>query len=177
LQDPNSLSRNKQKGASVETRDAITEEHIKKLTVPQLIKKLSLGVWVLVVSLLIGSFVLGYNFRRFLVVNDNQEISLGKLTGEQEALVLEIWKYQKSNNLNKVIISRNGFIFDATQNKNTDFNLATKVLGVRGTELKFEKLITSVPADFLRFIPETRLGSPYIVVIPEEVRKNLDRKL
>lgn len=176
LKDPNSLSRRK-RAVINDNNSTITEEHIKRLTIPELLRTLSVGAWLLIVALVGGAFGLGYYVRGINYGIVHRDISLGQLTGEQEALVVEIWRFQRSNNLNKVIINRNGFIFDDNIAKNTELNLANKILGVRGTELRFEKLITSVPAEFLRFVPETRLDSPYVVLIPEKAQKILDTKL
>lgn len=155
----------------------LTDEHIRKLTIPQLIRTLSLGAWGLFVGLLIASFGAGYYIKNLEFPVNQQELLLGQLTGEKLTLVIEIWKYQKSKNLNKVIITRDGFIIDDGKNEKSDINLAEKVLGIRGTALQFEKLITSIPASFLKMIPETRLDSPYVVTIPEEAREILNKKL
>jgi len=154
----------------------LTDEHLRKLTVPQMIKTLSLGAWGLFIVLLFAVYSFGYFIRGLELSINKQELQIGQLTGEQLSLVIEIWKYQKINNLNKVVIDRSGFICDHTKNEKTNINLAEKVLGIRGTELKFEKLITSIPASFLKMIPETRLDSPYIVTIPEESRELLNNR-
>lgn len=160
---------------------SITDEHIKKLTIPQLIKMLSLGAWIFILTSYALIFGLGYNigYQRWLSQpsNNRQELSSGQLTGEQEALAVEIWRYQKSNNLDKVIISENGFIFDDIKKENTTINLADKVLGIRRMPLRFERLMLSIPATFLKMIPETRWGSPFVVSVPKEAQEILDRKL
>jgi len=162
-----------------EIKMSITEEDIKKLTFGQLIKTLSVGAWVWIIGLLCGiiasSFMLGYKLGVSQSSSSKQEMTLEQLDDNQISLVREIWKYQKSNKLNKVIISRDGFIFDGAEKKKTTINLADKVLGNRGDQFRFERLILSIPAYFLKQIPETRLDSPYVVTIPEEARKILDK--
>lgn len=164
---------------------SITDEHIKKLTVPQLLRllsKLSIGAWFMICAILgtvLGtistvSYKIGYN-----VGTDeaSKQVSLGQLTGEQLSLVKEIWKYQKTNDFNKVIIAKSGFIFDDEKNEATNINLAERVLGDRGDQFRFEILITSIPEQFLRLIPETRFGSPYVVNIPNKVHKILNKEI
>lgn len=107
----------------------------------------------------------------------NKRVTLEQLSSDQLGLVREIWKYQKQNKLNKVVINRNGYIFDDIQNKETNVNLALKVLGQkRGDQSRFENLMLSIPTFFLKQIPEMRLGNPYVVIIPEDARKFLDVK-
>ena len=162
------------------TNSSITDNNIKKLTLGQLIRRLSIGAWLWIIGLFciaIGfSYNLGFKSGISQIPANKQEISLGVLTDNQTRLVREIWKYQKSNRLNKVIINKNGFIFDDAERKETTVNLALKVLGNKeGDQFRFENLMLSVPEYFLKLIPETRLGSPYVVTIPEKARKSLDK--
>ena len=116
-----------------------------------------------------------YLFKKSQHSRSKQEITLDQLSADQALLVKEIWNYQRSNRLSKVIINRNGFIFDDIEKKETTINLALRVLGqMRNDQSRFENLILSIPIFFLRQIPETRWGAPYVVTVPEEVRKLLD---
>lgn len=158
---------------------SITEEDIKKLTFGQLIKTLSIGAWLWIIGVVCGiaifSYKLGYKSGVSQSSSSKQEITLEQLNDDQISLVREIWKYQKSNKLNKVVISRDGFIFDDAEKKKTTINLAERVLGNRGDQFRFERLILSIPVYFLKQIPETRLDGPYVVTISEEAREILDK--
>ena len=159
---------------------SITADQIKKLTIPQLCKllsKFSLGAWVLIFviqsTLLTISHRVGYKTGISETVKDSRGVK--RLTGEQKLLLNEIWKYQKENNLNKVIISRNGVIFDDSKNQSSNINLAEKVFGDTWNLPRFDKLITSMPSYFLKLIPESRLGSPYVVTIPLDAQRMLEK--
>lgn len=166
---------------------SITESDIQKYTPKQILgilSKFSLGAWSWIVGILV--FVLGLSFQLEYSVGSNKgksevadsasTTSLQGLTVEQLILLREIWTYQKTNNLSKVVIDREGFVLDDAKGEKTKINLAVKALGEdRGYPLRFEQLMVSMPAQFLRLIPETRFDSPYVVSVPEEVRKILDR--
>lgn len=164
-----------------ETKVPITEEDIKKLTLWQLIKTLSVGalLWIIGGAFVVAvvSYKVGYRLGVSQLSSSKQEMTLEQLNGEQISLVREIWRYQKSNKLDKVIISRDGFIFDGARKQKTSINLADKALGNRGDQFRFERLILSIPVYFLKQIPETRLDNFYIITIPEEARKILDKKI
>lgn len=166
---------------------SITEGDIRKYTPKQILgilSKFSLGAWSWIVGILV--FVLGLSFQLGYSIGFNKgksevadfasTTSLQGLTAEQLILLREIWTYQKTNNLSKVVIDREGFVLDDAKGEKTKINLAVKALGEdRGYPLRFEQLMVSMPAQFLRLIPETRFDSPYVVSVPEEVRKILDR--
>ena len=171
----------------METKMSITEEDIKKLTVKQLArlaKNLSLGACIFIIAIF-GFFIfssykvghyIGYNKGISQLSRSKQEMTLEQLNEDQISLVREIWKYQKSNRLNKVIICKDGFIFDEANKKETTINLSGKVLGNRGDQYRFERLILSIPVYFLKRIPVTIFGNRYVVTIPEKARKILDEK-
>lgn len=156
---------------------SITTDHLKKLTLRQLLQLLSVGAWITIVFLFFSVFGLGYKlgFKSGMLQTSKEKFSFKNLTGKQKLLVNTIWEYQKSNNIQKVIINRNGFIFDEANKQNTSINLIEKILGSSGTELQFERLILEIPSSLLRLLPELRLGSPYVVTIPEETRIMLDK--
>ena len=127
------------------------------------------------VFLLLAAFISAPHWWPWSKEVANKEIRVDQLSADQALLVKEIWNYQRSNSLSKVIINRNGFIFDDIERKETTINLALRVLGQkRSDQSRFENLILSIPIFFLRQIPETRTGSPYVMTVPEEARKLLD---
>ena len=106
----------------------------------------------------------------------NEKIALEQLSNDQLSLVKEIWKYQKENGLNKVIINRDGVIFDEIRNEPTTIYLTSKVSSIpKRDRFRFEQLLLSIPTFFLKQIPETRWGAPYVVTISEEVRELLNK--
>lgn len=163
-------------------RMSITEGDIQKYTPKQILgilSKFSIGAWIWVFGILGMIYSIGYSIgfnSGKIEVNSNNAISLHGLTVEQLIVLREIWTYQKTNKLNKVIISKGGFVFDEDKEEKTKINLAEKALGGdRGNPPQFEKLIVSMPAQFLKQIPETRSGSPYVVHVPEEAGRILDK--
>lgn len=164
-------------------KSPITKDSIEKITIKDLfniISRLSIDavIWIVIgiIGLLSITYKLGYDKGISKFPNNTQTVSIEALNGQQKELLKEIWKYQKTNNLNKVIINRNGFIFDDSKRQNTDINLADKTIGGRGQQ-EFERLVLSMPEYFLKHIPETRLDSPYVVTIPNEMRNILDKEL
>lgn len=157
---------------------SITEEDIKKLTIGQLVKTLSIGAWIWIIVLLstaiISSYKLGYKKGLSQNSHSEQEITLDQLSADQALLIKEIWRYQKENELNKVVISKDGVIFDDAKKQPTNINLISKTSIPEGDYFRFEQLILSIPTFFLKQIPETRWGSPYVVTVPEEARELLD---
>ncbi len=117
----------------------------------------------------------GFNKGKEEVVNSDNAISLYGLRVEQLILLREIWIYQKNNKLNTVIIDKEGFVFDDVKKEETKINLAEKALGDRGDPFNFQKLMVSMPVQFLKLIPEVRWRSPYVVSVPAEIGKVLDK--
>jgi len=159
----------------------LTEDDIKKKTLKELVQTLTVGAWIWILGFyllsLSASFGIGYKVGLFQVSPKHKAISLEMLSNQQCSLVLEIWRYQKSNKLNKVIITQEGFFFNDNNSKPTDINLKKIILGEKASKDEFEKLILSIPESFLKNIPEMRFGSPYVVMIPEPVQKLLDKEL
>ncbi len=165
-----------------EKRMSITEGDIQRYTPKQILKvlfNLSLGAWLWIIGTMGGLYSVGYsigfNKGKTERVTSRNATSLQRLTVEQLILLREIWTYQKANDLNKVIIDKEGFVFDEAKKEKTKINLAEKALGDRGYPLNFEKLMVSMPTQFLKLIPETRFNSPYVVSVPEEIGKFLNR--
>ncbi len=162
---------------------AITEESIGKITLAQLFKQIknltlkALGSIITILVVIITlSFKFGYHYREItLLTIDKQTLSLEQLNSYQIALLKEIYKYQKTNGVNKVVIDRVGFIYDNLTGKPTSINVSINVLGNRANQGRFEDLIISMPEYFLKRLPETRVGSPYVLAVTEETRKLLDK--
>ena len=171
---------------NVDEKMLITEGDIQKHTPKQILKillNLSLGAWLWIIGIM-GALITtvyqiglnnGFNKGKTEEITSGHATSLHGLTVEQLILLREIWIYQKANKLNKVIIDKEGFVLDDAKEEKTKINLAEKALGDRGYPLNFQKLMVSMPAQFLRLIPETRWGSPYVVTVPEDIGKILDK--
>lgn len=166
---------------------AINEENLKeKITILKLIKycgDLTLGaaIWVLITIGGIGTLIYqcGYHVAVFQAASPREDISLPQLSPEQQSLLREIWRYQNQNNLDKVVIMHDAFIFDDTKKEKTTINLYSKVLKkYRGDayryEAQFEEVINSIPMVFLKRISETRYDNPYVVTITEKAKRLLD---
>ena len=158
---------------------SLTEDGLKNLTLAQLMKLLSLGAWIRIITIL--GFILVLAFNRGYSIGFNkgksesaisvETPSLQGLTSEQKNLLRKIWTYQNEHKINKVVIDKEGFVFDDVKKEKTKINLAEKALGDKGYPSNFQKLMVSMPAQFLKLIPETRWGSPYVVSVTEEVGK------
>jgi len=102
----------------------------------------------------------------------SERTAVQTLQPQEEALLTIIHKYQVQFSAKKLIIGRTGAIFDDPNRKNTDINVAAELFGsenVSSEQLQeFESLIEGMPENYLRFFPETRLGSPFVVSITEE---------
>jgi|GEM_PF-4459154 len=157
----------------------ITEEKIKNLTLKQLFHSLTLGAWIWIIVGLVFilgvAYKLGYEAGIKQLAKENERSSVSQLSGEQRKLVTEIWKYQKHNSLSKVIITRDGFIFNDAEKKSTNINLISIVLPHVGDQQRFERVILSIPISFLIHLSETRWNSPYVVTIPDTARSELDK--
>jgi hypothetical protein len=88
----------------------------------------------------------------------------------QIRLLSLIEKYQQQFATKKLIIGRDGGLyFDDDPKKGNDINLARDVYGyidpIRLTN--FQDLMEEMPIEYLRFLPESRLGNPFVVNITE----------
>jgi len=97
------------------------------------------------------------------------------LEPQQEKLLQLIYNYQTGLGQNKLIISRSDgrLLFDEeAKREKHKINLFSDLYGIESDfkkkESEFENLITSVPQLYLRFLPETRLNSPYVVQITDD---------
>ena len=157
----------------------ITEKTIKKVTVGELLKlgkNITIGALALIIAGLIiyGGLLykIGYNVAIVQSSNKSLEVSLGLLNADQLILVKEIWKYQKVSKLEKVIISRDGFILN--DNKEKKVNLMELLPGNMVDQSRFERLMLSVPMFFLKHLSEVEFGNSYVVSIPKEAQEILN---
>ena len=158
----------------------ITEEDIKKLTPIQLIKKLSIDAWILILVAFSIVATIAFTVGRYTTILQSSTINketlfLEQLNSYQISFLKEIHRYQKTTGVNKVIVNRIGFIFDELTNKNTSINVSVNVLGNRADQTRFEDLVMSMPESFLKRLPSTRLSDPYVLTVTEEAHKLLDR--
>lgn len=79
----------------------------------------------------------------------------------------------------KLILGRSGDVFlDGSSVRPTGRNLVSEVLrdtpplGEQPYD-RFVALLESIPNQYIRFFPETRLGSPFVVRVTEEGRRYL----
>jgi hypothetical protein len=86
-------------------------------------------------------------------------------------------KYQRNYAVNKLIISRkNGRLhFDGDPKKGEEVSLVRELYGSDSAdqEAEFEKLIETMPTEYLRFFPEMRWDSPFVVGITDAGQRYL----
>jgi hypothetical protein len=94
------------------------------------------------------------------------------LDPQQEKLLTLIHRYQVQLGVSKLVVLRDGRIYDdQTRSIITGIDLVTELYGagsslaVRGPQ--FERLMEGMPPEYLRMIPESRLDSPFVVTITE----------
>ncbi len=96
------------------------------------------------------------------------------LNPQEEKLLSLIYKYQKESGLNKLIISRDGFVYFEGKDKDEQkrINLIGELYNINSDfktrSKEFESIILNISEKFLKLIPESRLDSPYVVTITEE---------
>jgi len=111
-----------------------------------------------------------------LIRNPWQPTSLIQFELEPEALRLLrfLYEVQTRNDLSKLIIGRDGAMRADTNGIPKDINVVADFFSIANVDERsasaFEKLLMKIPLTYLRSIPETRLGSPFVVsVTPEGV--------
>lgn len=99
------------------------------------------------------------------------------LTSFQQKILSYIYDYQVASNLIKVIISKDGIIFDEHQGRDTDKNVIRDIMQKSNTDKNaqnaFANLLLSIPEKYLKIIPEVRWGSPFVVKVTNEGIKYL----
>lgn len=95
----------------------------------------------------------------------------------QQKILSYIYNYQTVGNLPKVIISKDGTILDDKQGSDTDKNVIRDIMNRdtadKDAQSAFENLLLSIPEKYLKIIPETRWGSPFVVKVTEDGIKYL----
>lgn len=97
----------------------------------------------------------------------------------QIRLLKNIYNFQVKTPDNKVILARDGFIFDDQARKPTSINLVRQVLNKEPDEQslrELDELILSIPNEFMKLIPEMRWDSPYVIVVTSEGVKKLQEE-
>ncbi|GEM_PF-6398615 len=97
---------------------------------------------------------------------------------EPEALRLlaYIYQLQVKYDLHKVIIGKDGSVGNGLNGIKEDINVIKEFFKLNevneSSKVAFEKVVLKIPVTYLRNIPETRLGSPYVLAItPEGIMK------
>jgi hypothetical protein len=88
----------------------------------------------------------------------------------QEKLLSILVKYQRSFAATKLIVGRNGrLIFDGDPSKGKDNDFVMELYGHNGAAErdKFIGLMESMPIEYIRFFPEMRWDSPFVVSVTE----------
>jgi hypothetical protein len=104
------------------------------------------------------------------------DISGPTLTPSQEQLLSLIAKYQRIFTATKLIIGRDGSLyFDGEPAKGRDVNFVTELFGSPepSAQKNFVDLMESIPQEYIRFFPEMRWNSPFVVAVTERGMKYL----
>jgi len=95
-----------------------------------------------------------------------------ELDPEPLRLLRLLYQLQTHNNLQKLVIGRDGVMRADTNGIASDINVITELFSIPvadTTSVKaFEALMMKIPLTYLRSIPETRLDSPYVVSVTPE---------
>jgi hypothetical protein len=114
------------------------------------------------------------NNKQHLTKQNEQNIILRP---DQERLLELLYKYQKQFSASKLVISRTDgtLYFDNDPKRGSDVNLIKELYGkVDASDVKhFEVLMESMPYQYTRVIPETRLDSPFVVNVTDDGIKYL----
>jgi hypothetical protein len=115
-------------------------------------------------------------FIKELHVKGHSELSLSAevrrtLTPAQEQLLALIAKYQRQFAANKLIIDRTtgALIFDGAPDRARGISLMNDLFDAMDqvAQIRFIDLVESLPAEYLRFLPEMRWDSPFVVSVTD----------
>jgi hypothetical protein len=127
-------------------------------------------VWIAFIAFVYANFQ-AYDHER---TQRNQMVATAPhpiLSPSQERLLSLIDKYQRQYSTRKLIITRsNGSLhFDEDLNKGKDISLIQDLYGSINSvnQQQFEELMDSMPPEYVRFLPEMRLDSPFVVAITD----------
>jgi len=129
-------------------------------------------IWLIVVGVFWSGFA-AWNDEHQARVNAEQSASrsgASALSPPQTKLLRLLGKYQEQFSVHKLIVGRDGSLyFDGDQDKGKDVNFVRELFGkIDPIRLaNFEDLMESMPPEYVRFFPEMRLDSPFVVGITE----------
>jgi len=96
----------------------------------------------------------------------------------QERLLGLLADYQRQYAADKLIVGRNGRLyFDNDQNKGKEVSLLRDLYGSDDltNQRTFERLVESMPPEYLRLLPEMRWDSPFVISVTEAGLRYLKR--
>ena len=141
---------------------------------------MTMGWFIIILGIILGAIGLFFMYYGQSIINTKQNSSPTTtsqriLSPQAEKLLSLIYKYQKDLGLNKLIISKeDGTLhFDEEERrKKYKVNFIGDLFDIKSDYAtranEFENIMLSIPSNFLKTIPETRLGSPYVVSITED---------
>lgn len=93
------------------------------------------------------------------------------LDNDQYLFIKGLKKYQEDNKLNKVYIRRDGRLYHDSLNVIELFlKKDIKTYSIK----QLDSLIHSLPQQYIKIIPEARLGSPYVLKLTKEAEKEIN---
>jgi hypothetical protein len=107
-----------------------------------------------------------------------KQLSGPVMTPVQEKLLGLIAKYQGHFATNKLVIGRSGTLtFDGQRDKGKDVNLIVDLYGAKSpaTQQQFVDLMDGIPSEYLKYIPEMRWESPFVVSLTDRGMRYLRR--
>ncbi|OIO33780.1 MAG: hypothetical protein AUJ70_02550 [Candidatus Omnitrophica bacterium CG1_02_40_15] len=116
---------------------------------------------------------------RLDAISQQQNLTGEELSKPQIKFLRKLISYQEVNDLTKVVIGKDGIIFDDKQGKPTGINVISDFLEKDPNifvKEDLEKLIYSIPEKYLKFIPETRFGAPYVIRFNEPAKEIVDKR-
>jgi hypothetical protein len=134
----------------------------------------SYPVWArvfLLVWLLIGAGVLIFTPRTIDHPKPPSASTSPILSPPQERLLGLLAQYQRQFAADKLIIDRKGgtLHFDDNAKKGEGISLVRDLYGSEDSTNRtaFERLVESMPPDYVRLFPETRWGNPFVLSVTE----------
>jgi hypothetical protein len=99
------------------------------------------------------------------------------LTPPQERLLSLLAGYQRQYAADKLIVGRKDgrLCFDDDPNKGKEVSLLHDLYGSEINQATFERLVESMPTDYVRLLPEMRWGSPFVISVTEAGLRYLKR--
>ncbi len=140
---------------------------------------MSMGWFITILGLVLAAIGTFFMYYGQSILNTKESstttsISQRTLSPQAEKLLSLVYKYQRDLGLNKLVIGRKGNLaFDEEEKrKKYKINFIGELFDIKSDYAsrakEFENIMLSIPSDFLKTIPETRLDSPYVVSITQE---------